>query len=137
TYMMTQVVERGTGRRAQIDGWQIAGKTGTTQGLRDAWFIGFTSEYVAGVWMGYDDNSPMSNVTGGSIPADIWSAVMTGVHDGIEPTPLPIVLPAPRQEEVVQRDQTIEDAINRELNKVEDQIEDAVNNLFDRLFGRN
>jgi len=52
---MHQVVEDGTGTRAQIPGWQIAGKSGTTQSSRDAWFIAFTADYVTGVWMGYDD----------------------------------------------------------------------------------
>ncbi|MEO0342749.1 MAG: PBP1A family penicillin-binding protein [Pseudomonadota bacterium] len=136
-FMMSQVVSVGTGRRARMEGWDIAGKTGTTQGLRDAWFIGFTSEYIAGVWMGYDDNSQMSGVTGGSIPADIWRETMIGVHQGLTPTPLPAILPAPRPEDVVDRNSTIEDAISRELNKVEEKVEEAVTNFFDRLFNRN
>ncbi|MEO9865864.1 MAG: transglycosylase domain-containing protein [Yoonia sp.] len=90
TWMMSQVVDRGTGARAKIDGWQIAGKTGTTQSARDAWFIGFTGDYVTGVWMGYDDNSPLSGVTGGGLPADIWRETMTRVLDGQQPVPLPM-----------------------------------------------
>jgi membrane peptidoglycan carboxypeptidase len=90
TWMMSQVVEGGTGARAQIDGWQIAGKTGTTQSARDAWFIGFTGDYVTGVWMGYDDNSPLSGVTGGGLPADIWRETMTRVLAGQQPVPLPM-----------------------------------------------
>ncbi len=93
TYMMTQVVERGTGHRAALDGWQVAGKTGTTQSARDAWFIGFTADYVTGVWMGYDDNSPLKGVTGGGLPAEIWHEVMTRVEAGIEPAPLPMIRP--------------------------------------------
>ena len=62
---MTQVIERGTGRRARIEGHEAAGKTGTTSDYRDAWFIGFTADYVVGVWMGNDDNKPLTGVTGG------------------------------------------------------------------------
>ncbi|EBA13683.1 transglycosylase domain-containing protein [Roseobacter sp. CCS2] len=93
TWMMTKVVEDGTGRRARIDGWPIAGKTGTTQGSRDAWFIGFTGDYVTGVWMGYDDNSRLSGVTGGGLPATIWRETMLRVLSGRQPTPLPLMIP--------------------------------------------
>jgi membrane peptidoglycan carboxypeptidase len=93
TWMMTKVVEEGTGRRARIDGWQIAGKSGTTQGSRDAWFIGFTGDYVTAVWMGYDDNSRLSGVTGGGLPATIWRETMVRVLDGKAPTPLPMTIP--------------------------------------------
>jgi len=93
TWMMHQVVETGTGVRAQIDGWQIAGKSGTTQAARDAWFIGFTGDYVTGVWMGYDDNTPLTGVTGGGLPAEIWHQTMIGVTAGQQPTPLPMIAP--------------------------------------------
>ena len=93
TWMMSQVVERGTGQRARISGWQIAGKTGTTQGSRDAWFIGFTGDYVTGVWMGYDDNRKLSGVTGGGLPATIWNETMTRVLANRQPTPLPMIIP--------------------------------------------
>ncbi len=93
TWMMSQVVARGTGTRARIDGWQIAGKTGTTQGSRDAWFIGFTGDYVTGVWMGYDDNRRLSGVTGGGLPATIWHETMIRVLEGQQPTPLPMIVP--------------------------------------------
>jgi penicillin-binding protein 1A len=75
TGMMQNVIEYGTGQRAKL-GYPAYGKTGTSQDSRDAWFIGFTPELVASVWMGNDDNSPMKNVTGGSFPAGVWRDVM-------------------------------------------------------------
>ncbi len=96
TYMMHMVVEEGTGGRAKLADRQAAGKTGTTSAARDAWFIGFTADYVAGVWMGYDDNTPLSGVTGGGLPAEIWHEVMTRVHEGMPPRALPMIIPEPR-----------------------------------------
>ena len=93
-YMMFQVVESGSGRRAAMDGWQVAGKTGTTNSARDAWFLGFTADYVAGVWLGYDDNTPLTGVTGSGLPAEIWHEVMVRVHDGLIPRALPMITPA-------------------------------------------
>ncbi len=93
-YMMNQVVERGTGQRAKLEGRAVAGKTGTTQGARDAWFVGFTADYVAGVWMGYDDNSPLTGVTGGGLPAAIWRETMQRAEDGLPARPLPMIQPA-------------------------------------------
>jgi 1A family penicillin-binding protein len=95
-YMMTKVIESGTGTRARLPGREAAGKTGTTQAARDAWFLGFTADYVTGVWMGYDDNTPLRGVTGGGLPAEIWRETMLRVHEGLEPRPLPMLRPAPR-----------------------------------------
>lgn len=94
-YMMSKVVSEGTGARAQLPGWQVAGKTGTTSAAKDAWFIGFTADYVAGVWMGYDDNTPLTGVTGGGLPAEIWKEVMVRVTDGMSPRALPAFTPKP------------------------------------------
>ncbi len=94
-YMMNQVVEVGTGGRARLPGRQAAGKTGTTQASRDAWFLGFTADYVAGVWMGYDDNTPLTGVSGSGLPAEIWREAMVRVHEGLPARPLPMRQPAP------------------------------------------
>jgi penicillin-binding protein 1A len=92
-YMMNRVIEGGTGQRAKLDGREAAGKSGTTQGAKDAWFLGFTADYVAAVWMGYDDNTPLSGVTGGGLPAEIWHETMTRVHADLQPRPLPMIRP--------------------------------------------
>ncbi|MBC7137327.1 MAG: PBP1A family penicillin-binding protein [Defluviimonas sp.] len=92
-YMLTQVIERGTGTRASLGERPAAGKTGTTSAARDAWFIGFTADYVAGVWMGYDDNTPLTGVTGGGLPAEIWREVMLRVHEGVPVRDLPMDRP--------------------------------------------
>ncbi|MGR3758070.1 MAG: transglycosylase domain-containing protein [Tranquillimonas sp.] len=89
-YMMSQVIDGGTGTRARLPDREAAGKTGTTQAARDAWFLGFTADYVAGVWMGYDDNTPLTGVTGGGLPAAIWRETMVRVHEGLPPRPLPM-----------------------------------------------
>ena len=101
--MLARVVEAGTGGKAKVPGWRVAGKTGTSQGWRDAWFIGFTSQMIGGVWVGNDDDSPMQKVSGGGLPADIWSDVMTLALADIEPTKLPgaeeLIIPSKAAEE--------------------------------------
>lgn len=92
-WMMKQVIDQGTGTRARVEGWEIAGKSGTTNAARDAWFIGFTGDYVTGVWMGYDDNRPLTGVTGGGLPAEIWHQTMVTVLQGMTPVPLPAEAP--------------------------------------------
>jgi penicillin-binding protein 1A len=74
--MMREVIATGTGTRARIGGYDLAGKTGTTSDYRDAWFVGFTGGFTAAVWVGRDDNTPMKKVTGGGAPAEIWHGFM-------------------------------------------------------------
>lgn len=88
--MMMRVITAsfGTGGRARIPNWTVAGKTGTSQESRDAWFVGFTAAYVGGVWVGNDDDSPMRRVTGGGLPAELWADIMKVAHEGKKPEAL-------------------------------------------------
>jgi penicillin-binding protein 1A len=86
--VMTQIVEYGTGTRAQLDGVQAAGKTGTTNSNRDAWFVGYTSAFSTAVWFGNDDNTPTRNMTGGTLPAQTWQEFMSFAHAGLPPRPI-------------------------------------------------
>jgi penicillin-binding protein 1A len=82
--MMEAVIQRGTGTRAAF-GRPAAGKTGTSQSWRDAWFVGFTPDWVCGVWVGNDDSRPMNHVAGGDLPAEIWRRFMLAAHEGMPP----------------------------------------------------
>ena len=86
--MLHAVLTDGTGRGADF-GRDAAGKTGTTQNYRDAWFVGYTPDLVAGIWAGNDDNSPVSGLTGGSLPATLWGAFMRAAHEGTPRASLP------------------------------------------------
>ncbi|RYG21910.1 MAG: hypothetical protein EON93_25525, partial [Burkholderiales bacterium] len=88
TGMLTNVVRAGTGAQAQIPGWQIAGKTGTSQNWRDAWFVGYSSRLIGGVWIGNDDDRPTGKATGGSAAAALFAKVMTAAHRGLKAEPL-------------------------------------------------
>jgi penicillin-binding protein 1A len=96
--MLRQVIGAGTGTRARVPGYDLAGKTGTTSDYRDAWFVGYTGGFVTAVWVGRDDNTPMRKVTGGGVPAGIWRAFMATalprlkvqqIPGGAAPTPEP------------------------------------------------
>jgi penicillin-binding protein 1A len=81
TIMLENVINQGTGKKAKLPIF-AAGKTGTTQNYRDAWFIGWTNKYVAAVWVGNDNDKPMNKVGGGGLPAEIWREIMlTTVKD--------------------------------------------------------
>ncbi|PCH97040.1 MAG: glycosyl transferase [Rhodobacteraceae bacterium] len=154
TYMMHQVVEAGTGRRARLNNREAAGKTGTTQGARDAWFIGFTADYVTGVWMGYDNNSKLTGVTGGGLPADIWRETMERVHAGMPSNTLNMIRPLPEslstdpEDEIdglvaqnprrngQQLEQEFKRKIDRELQRLEKDAETILNRVLGNLFGK-
>ncbi|MEN3347547.1 MAG: penicillin-binding protein [Bradyrhizobium sp.] len=82
--MMSHVVSEGTARRAALDGIPTAGKTGTTNAYRDAWFVGYTGNFTCAVWYGNDDYSPTNRMTGGSLPAQTWHDIMVTAHQGVE-----------------------------------------------------
>ncbi len=130
TYMMHRVVTDGTGTRARLEGREAAGKTGTTQAARDAWFIGFTADYVAGVWMGYDDNTPLTGVTGGGLPAQIWQETMTRVHEGLPPRDLPM-----RRAPDGATTQDIDRMVRDETPRDETQRENVVESILRDLLG--
>ncbi|MFY0692983.1 MAG: PBP1A family penicillin-binding protein [Paracoccaceae bacterium] len=130
TYMMHRVVTDGTGGRARMNGREAAGKTGTTQAARDAWFIGFTAQYVVGVWMGYDDNTPLTGVTGGGLPAEIWRETMVRVSEGLPAAPLPMLRPAqpPSADGFV--------PLERRRPGGGSSAEDIILDVLSRIFGR-
>jgi penicillin-binding protein 1A len=86
--MMAQTISEGTARRAAF-GWPAAGKTGTSQNSRDAWFVGYTANLTTGVWFGNDNGAPTKNITGGSLPAAAWNEFMTAAHEGVPVATLP------------------------------------------------
>jgi penicillin-binding protein 1A len=87
--MLEETLLTGTARRAALPGWEAAGKTGTSQDFRDAWFVGYTGRLVAGVWLGNDDNSPTKRASGSNLPVEIWNRFMRTAHQGAPVVSLP------------------------------------------------
>lgn len=112
--LMSRTVTQGTGRRVQVPGRDTAGKTGTTNDFRDAWFVGYAPDIVTGVWVGADDYTPMDKVTGGSIPAMIWQDYMEAAFKDMPKTALP------KSSEPVWRKQ--EKILDTLLNNIEDAL---------------
>lgn len=138
-YMMNEVVTRGTGGRAALPDRPAAGKTGTTQAARDAWFVGFTADYVAGVWMGYDDNTPLTGVTGSGLPAQIWHETMVRVHEGLPVRPLPMTLPDPPTRAIAEtpRTQPRSGQTRQPRDRSNESVTDRVIlDVLDAIFGR-
>jgi penicillin-binding protein 1A len=97
-FLLSKVPEEGTGRRAALPGIRSAGKTGTTSAYRDAWYVGYTGNFTAAIWFGNDDFSPMTDMTGGTLPAMAWNEIMSYTHQGVDIKPIaglsPIEAPA-------------------------------------------
>ncbi|HEY5082320.1 MAG TPA: PBP1A family penicillin-binding protein [Bauldia sp.] len=87
--MLTATVTSGTATHAEVPGWEVAGKTGTSQDFRDAWFIGYTGALTTGVWFGNDDNKPTKKASGGTLPTAAWKKFMTAALDGLQVADLP------------------------------------------------
>ena len=127
--MMENTIETGTGKNAKINR-PAAGKTGTSQSLRDAWFIGFSSELVVGVWFGNDDDSPMNNITGGTAPAILWSDFMKKAHLGRDPKELtkPMISLDKNKKNKNRIDRLIKKS--KELDKKKNVFETILDNFF-------
>ncbi len=145
--MMEQTLISGTARKAEIPGWTAAGKTGTSQDFRDAWFIGYTARLVTGIWLGNDDNTPTRKATGGGLPVDVWTRFMRAAHQGVRPEPIPGTQRGGFLPEVAQFGQPVDVPVPTASPAVERQPQPVRTNvrpeaaggldgwLVDRLFG--
>ena len=145
--MMEQTLISGTARKAEIPGWTAAGKTGTSQDFRDAWFIGYTARLVTGIWLGNDDNTPTRKATGGGLPVEVWTRFMRAAHQGVRPEPIPGTQRGGFLPEVAQFGQPVDVPVPAASPAVERQPQPVRTNvrpeaaggldgwLVDRLFG--
>jgi penicillin-binding protein 1A len=116
TGLMTQVMATGTGKAARLNDRPSAGKTGTTQDFRDAWFVGFSADLVCGVWIGNDDNAAMKHAVGGGLPAHIFKSFMEDAEAGLPVKPLAGQAPALASESGQQPEPT--DGLQQLLDKL-------------------
>ncbi len=128
--MLKAVMIYGTGRNSALGDRPVAGKTGTSQDFRDAWFVGYSADLVVGVWVGNDDGKPMKQVTGGTFPAKIWNAFMTRTQAGVPIAQLPDAVP----EELAVREASGQQASGA-VAAAPDTYEWEQPGFFERLFG--
>ena len=136
--MMFEVVQTGTGQRADLNPRPVAAKTGTSQEWRDAWFVGYTADFVTGVWVGNDDNSSMKKVVGGSLPASIWKAYMLAAHKSVAVHNLPGVDMYGDHDSYAQNEDN--PWVERDGDYTERRVPDendggVIEDFFDSLFG--
>jgi penicillin-binding protein 1A len=124
--MMKKVVTQGTAKRAAF-GRPAAGKTGTSQNWRDAWFVGFTPDYVTGVWVGNDNEKPMNKIVGGDIPASIWRKFMMSAHENLAVRDFSWLLPDPAPESAPDPRNGYYETLAAEFARTASELESAAN----------
>jgi penicillin-binding protein 1A len=137
--MLEETLLTGTARRASIPGWQPAGKTGTSQDYRDAWFVGYTTHMVTGVWLGNDDSSPTKKATGSGLPVDIWNRFMLAAHRDVPVASLPLDTYQPGWGQQPQTQAYPPDGgllPPNDVNQPQRQPENPFEQLFNALFGK-
>jgi penicillin-binding protein 1A len=141
--MMEETLLTGTARRASIPGWPAAGKTGTSQDYRDAWFIGYTGHMVTGVWLGNDDSSPTKKATGSGLPVDVWDRFMRAAHQNVPVANLPGVNLYPNtgwaqqpQTQAYPGDMLPPNSVGQQQPPPPPRSDNPFTQLFDTLFGR-